>query len=281
MIVCHILSHTNDVESVTMSTTIPIASLTVSELPFSSASSVSNYSLVEALSDAGVYMSQDREPRDSGRPQPEPNTVYLWENGCRVDNSHWNCTTACSNTQLGPNLVWNASSDPGFTYQNCLVYPIIATNAVHNWLDEGSFRLLEKYGIIPNATIPLETPETRPAREEYGQAWPVINRCRRDFCRALFPGRKTCPNPPLYADAGLRLGPSDKPWSPLLVSEAFTRGLNTADRLLRVSILDSVSVDMTLQTRILVGQGYRARHRGGAGNGPNTVVRFSPPTHNN
>lgn len=201
-----------------MSTTTSIASLTVSELPSQSAHLLLDYSLVEALSDAGVSMPQDREPRAPGRPHPKANTVYLWENGCRTYGGGWNCTTACSNTSLGPNLVWNASHDLGYTYQNCLVYPIIATSAAHNWLDEGSFNLLDKYGFISNATIPLEPPKTRPAREEYEQAWPVINNCRRDFCTALFPKKKRCPAPPLFAKTELQLGPSNALWSPQLVN---------------------------------------------------------------
>lgn len=200
-----------------MSSTTSTVSLTVSELPFHSASSLSDYSLVEALSDAGAFMPQDREPHAVGRTQPKGNTVYLWENGCRLYGGGWNCTTACTHSSLGPDLVWNASHDLGFTYQNCLVYPIIATSAAHNWLETDSSTLLEKCGIIPNATIPLELPETRPAREEFVEAWPVINGCRRDFCTALFPKKKRCPAPPSYAKTELQLGPPDALWSLQLV----------------------------------------------------------------
>jgi len=248
-----------------MSTTSSIASLTVSELPLHSASSVSDYSLVEALSDAGAYMPRDRFPHAPWRPQPKANTVYLWENGCQLYSGGWNCTTACtnpSNAALAPNLVWDPSHDPGYTYQNCLVYPIIATSAAHNWLDGGSFGLLEKYGIVPNATIPLDAPgKDHTAREEYEQAWPVINRCRREFCHSLFPKMRNCPNPSLYAKTGLELGPSNGPWSPFLVNETSPRDLNTADRLLRASILSFVFVDMTPQIKILAGLGYHQRHR--------------------
>jgi len=238
-----------------MSATTSIASLTVSELSFHAPSLGSDYSLVEALSDAGAYMPQDRVPHALGRPQPKANTVYLWENGCQLHDGGWNCHTACTDGLHGPNLVWNPSHDNGSTYQNCLVYPIIATSAAHNWLDEGSFKLLEKYGIIPNATIPLEAPEGRPAREKYEQAWPVINDCRRDFCSALFPKKKKCPAKPLYAKTELQLGPPDALWSPQLVSEIFTLGSNTADSIRRASIVDSASVDMMLQIRILVDPG--------------------------
>jgi hypothetical protein len=183
-----------------MSTTTSIASLTVSELPFHSASLVWDYSLVEALSDAGAYMLQDSLPHALGRPQPKRNTAYLWENGCRLHGGERNCTTACTDDSLGPKMVWNASHDKGFTYQNCLVYPIIATSAAQNWLDKDSSDLLEKYGIIPAPIVPLETPETRPARGEYEQAWPVINRCRRELCTSLFPKRKKMPKSTLICE---------------------------------------------------------------------------------
>lgn len=138
-----------------MSTTLSIASLTVSELRFQAQASLSaDYSLVEALSDAGVYMPQDQNRHGPGRPQPNDNTVYLWENGCQLFSGAWDCTTACTNPSLGPRLLWNASHDPGLTYHNCLVYPIIAKSAAQNWLDEGSRKLLDKYGIVPNATLP-------------------------------------------------------------------------------------------------------------------------------
>lgn len=218
-IVWHRSKYTNDTAHITMSTTTSVASLTVSELRFQ-ASLVSDYSLVEALSDAGVYMPQDQNRHGPGRPEPKPNTVYLWENGCQLFSGAWNCTTACTDPLLGPKLVWNASHDFGLTYHNCLVYPIIAKSAAQNWLDEGSFSVLEKYGIVPDAALPLEVPfGNKTAREEYERAWPVINGCRRGLCDALFPRMKSCPVPPAYGETGLNLGPSNRIWSPQLVIE--------------------------------------------------------------
>ena len=215
--------HTNGTAQITMSTTPSIASLTVSELRFQAQASLSvDYSLVEALSDAGVYMPQDQNRHGPGRPQPNDNTVYLWENGCQLFSGAWDCTTACTNTSLGPKLLWNASHDPGLTYHNCLVYPIIAKSAAQNWLDEGSRKLLDKYGIVPDATLPLKIPDkNETARREYERAWPVINNCRQGLCRELFRDTKTkeCPLPPAYGETGLKLGPSDRPWLPQIVSE--------------------------------------------------------------
>lgn len=201
-----------------MSTTLSIASLTVSELRYE-ASLVSGYSLVEALSDAGVYMPQDHNRYGPGRPQHKNNTVYLWENGCQLPNGAWNCTTACTDTSLEQNLVWDAARDPGLTYHNCLVYPIIAKSAAEDWLDD-PHKLLDKYGIVPDAALSLEAPyKNETARREYERAWPVINSCRQGLCRDLFPHRKSCPLPPAYGETGLRLGPSDRSWSPQLVNE--------------------------------------------------------------
>lgn len=214
--------HTNGTAQITMSTTPSIASLTVSELRYE-ASLVPDYSLVEALSDAGVYMPQDQNRQAPGRPQPQANTVYLWENGCQLPNGAWNCTRACTDDVNGPNLLWNTSRDLGLTYHNCLVYPIIAKSAAEDWLDHNSHKLLEKYGIVPDAALPLEVPyKNETARREYERAWPVINNCRRGLCHDLFPHRKSCPLPPTYGETGLELGPSDRSWSPELVNETFS-----------------------------------------------------------
>ena len=251
-IVWYRTKHLKDTTHITMTTTNLIASLTVSELHFQT-SLVTEYSLVEALSDAGVYMPQDQNRHAPGRPQPKANTVYLWEKGCQLFSGTWNCTTACTKASSEQNLVWNASHDAGLTYHNCLVYPIIAKSAAQNWLDEDSHKLLDKYGIVPDASLPLEVT----AREEYERAWPVINGCRRELCHALFPKMKSCPNPPFYGETGLKLGPPDEIWSPQLVNETVHCDLDTADWVNRAWTLDFAFVGMMLPIRTLVGRGYR------------------------
>jgi hypothetical protein len=104
---------------VSISTIASASSLTVKELSTVSPRPVS-YSFVDALSDAGVYIARDHNPEAVGRPAHLPNTVYLWESGCRTIGG-WNCPTSCTN----PTKVWN-SLDSFFTIQNCLVYPILA-----------------------------------------------------------------------------------------------------------------------------------------------------------
>lgn len=198
-----------------MSTTTVTSSLTVSELP-ALATPFPGYSLVEALSDAGVHMPQDHEPHASWRPSSQANTVYLWENGCQLDGGDWNCTMACAGPVNGPKLVWNTTNGAAFTYQNCLVYPIIATSAANDWLVESPAGLLEKHRIVPNGTLPLEDSNAT-TEVEYRQAWPVINHCRQEFCRAVFPWLPTCPFEATPSSTELSLGPSNKLWSPWLV----------------------------------------------------------------
>lgn len=110
-------------------------------------------------------------------PEPRNNTLFLWESGCRIGDT-WNCTLACSDSETGLNMVWN-STGAMFTLQNCLVYPVLATAAAHEWLEQHPADLLEKFGITPHEMMPISTTTDT---ERSASAWPAIGGCLKRAC---------------------------------------------------------------------------------------------------
>lgn len=157
----------------TSTSSLSHVSLTVVLQPTQSAISTEPYLYSDAVNDAlGNGYSHY-----IGSPESRNNTLFLWESGCRIGDT-WNCTLACSDSETGLNMVWN-SSDAMFTLQNCLVYPILATAAAYEWLEQDPPDLLDNFGITPHEMMPINT--TTDA-ERSGSAWPVINGCLKRAC---------------------------------------------------------------------------------------------------
>lgn len=198
--------------STIMSTITSIASLTVRELPLQP-TSPSNYSFVEALSDAGVRMTRDLDPQARGRPPHEHNIVYLWEAGCRM-NDTWDCQVSCMNSSARAKMVWG-SPDAMFTLQNCLIFPILEYTSAKDWLIQDPPGLLEKYGIMPNSGVSIGDD-----KKQAQDFWPAIRDCRSAMCSDLFEG-KGCPadnNATYHATPVMHaVGSSGSLWQPHLV----------------------------------------------------------------
>jgi hypothetical protein len=160
--------------------TEPLAPLTVKEQVALRKPLDQEYSLVLALSDAGVKHMGNQRPRLQGRPPVEDNRVYLWQSGCLV-NDVWNCDLACST----PTHVWN-DTNATFTYQNCLLQPILALSAAQQWLVQDPPGLLNKYGISTNLTASIgDDPQ-------HALQWPVVKRCTERFCDEIRPNSAYC-----------------------------------------------------------------------------------------
>lgn len=103
---------------------------------------------------------------------PDDQKAVLYSDGCRVNGTR-DCTKACLDTTVGPSIVWN-SPDTLFTLHNCIEYPRLSTAAAHGELSAESSKLLEKYNIIANDTLPANASNVN--------AWPVISGCLRKMC---------------------------------------------------------------------------------------------------
>lgn len=161
-----------------MSKTTTTSILTVRELTPNP--TLTNYSFVEALSDAGYSVYYDSDPEARGRPAGEKNIVYLWDSGCRTPDG-WDCERSCRNATA----VWT-SADSMFTLQNCLIRPFLEYSAAKGWLHEDSAGLLDRYGIGLSTSNSVE-----PAIPQRGD-WPAIGDCRKAMCQQLRPDRKDC-----------------------------------------------------------------------------------------
>ncbi|KAF2149511.1 hypothetical protein K461DRAFT_271100 [Myriangium duriaei CBS 260.36] len=115
------------------------------------------YGLEDAIKDA------------SGNSTNGAGFVTLWDSGCRVDGG-WNCTVACLDPVVGPQLTWN-SDNASYTLQNCMVLPLLARAAATKTLVEDTAGLLEKYQIPVSSSLGAST-----------DGWPVINQCTVAFC---------------------------------------------------------------------------------------------------
>jgi hypothetical protein len=182
------------------------ASLTVVLRPTQSVVTTESYLYEDALYDARGYGSYSDYP---GSPHPGNNTLFLWESGCRVGET-WNCTLACLDLEAGPNMVWN-SSEAMFTLQNCLVYPILATAAAHDWLVQDTPGLLDKFEIPSRDILPTNT--TTEDLKLSTSAWPVINGCLQRVCAPLNgeDSEYSCSRPDTKRTR-YRAGPQDSPW---------------------------------------------------------------------
>lgn len=109
------------------------------------------------------------------------NTFTLWESGCHSNNGEHNCTAACYDPNLGPQMVWNSTGNMT-TLQNCLIYPILTRASENGWLIEKPPGLLKKYNIVVNSTSPKNSPNYEPQEDE----WPVINKCMQTMCNLIY-----------------------------------------------------------------------------------------------
>ncbi len=99
--------------------------------------------------------------------------LQLYDSGCKVGNG-WNCTAACLDTELGPNLLWN-TTNTGYTLQNCIVLPFIAALLAASDLTPTAVKLAQKYQIAPDASLFNSSNAS-------AISWPVINNCINQFC---------------------------------------------------------------------------------------------------
>jgi hypothetical protein len=190
--------------------TAPVTSLTVKEQAALPTTVDGEYSLVLALSDAGVKHMGNQTPRLQGRPLVEDNTVYLWQSGCLTDNV-LNCDLAC----MTPHKVWNGTNAT-FTYQNCLLQPILALSAAEKWLVEDPPGLLDKYGISTNLTTAVGHDPQQSLQ------WTAMDKCTEKFCKEIRPNSDYCFGGPGHRKLKYALGGFDPPWYPIVVSpEAF------------------------------------------------------------
>jgi hypothetical protein len=213
------------------------ASLTVVLQPTPTADTIESYLYEDALDDARGYGSAGDY---SGSPHLGNNTLFLWESGCRVGET-WNCTLACADLKAGPNMVWN-SSEAMFTLHNCLVYPILATAAAHDWLVQDPAGLLDKFKIPSHDILP--TNATTEDLELSASAWPVINGCLKKVCAPLNAEdvEHECSGPDTKRTRYLA-GPQDSPWNVNLVR--FLK-MSVASRLIADN--DGVRLSMETQT---------------------------------
>lgn len=186
--------------------TIHTVSLTVKEQAALPTAAIQEYSLVSALSDAGVKNMGEQASQPLGRPSVENNTVYLWKSGCLVDDA-WNCDLAC----MRPTHVWN-DANAAFTYQNCVILPILAVSAANQWLVEDPPGLLARYGISTDLTTSIENDPQRSLH------WPVINSCTDRFCHEIRPNNEYCLGGLGHQRLKYAVGPFDPPWYPDVVS---------------------------------------------------------------
>ncbi|KAK0279956.1 hypothetical protein LTR35_001005 [Friedmanniomyces endolithicus] len=99
--------------------------------------------------------------------------LQLYDSGCKVGNG-WNCTAACLDTELGPDLLWN-TTNTGYTLQNCIVLPFIAALLAASELTPTAVKLAQKYQIAPDASLFNSSNAS-------AISWPVINNCINQFC---------------------------------------------------------------------------------------------------
>ncbi|TKA69406.1 hypothetical protein B0A55_07838 [Friedmanniomyces simplex] len=97
--------------------------------------------------------------------------LQLYDSGCKVGNG-WNCTAACLDTEVGPNMVWNTTGYGMYTMQNCVVFPFIAALLAASNLAPAAVELAQKYQIAPDASLVNNS----------SAAWPVINNCINQYC---------------------------------------------------------------------------------------------------
>ena len=119
--------------------------------------------------------------------------LVLYERGCQVDGG-WNCTAACLDTNLGPNLTWNTTNST-YTLHNCMVLPYIASLLAVGNLTAQAVNISNHYGIPSDATL-VNNPDL---------GWPVINNCIKSYCDIVgTPGcdasHNTTPNLTLYTN---------------------------------------------------------------------------------
>lgn len=185
-----------------------IASLTLREQSGPSTFSA-RYTFDDAKYDAAGKLGSQYE----ASPPPASNTVFLWESGCRANDS-WNCTAACMDEEIGPTMLWN-STTAMFTLQNCLINPLVALSAAQGWLLEEPVGLLEKYEIY-GARSDLEAfnisewvSNNEPLAEmPWGTSSLVVNSCTRAFCAEVYsdPRHSECVHVDLMYPTDLRCG---------------------------------------------------------------------------
>jgi hypothetical protein len=124
-------------------------------------------SLLEAY---GGWYSIDQAILDVNRGRSTG--LLLQETGCQVPSGGWNCTAACLDVTLGPQLVWGQQDTSTATLANCLQLPYIA-NLLANDAIEDAGDLAAKYNILPNNDSSLIGTV---------QGYPVVWDCLEAFC---------------------------------------------------------------------------------------------------
>ncbi|KAK5693867.1 hypothetical protein LTR17_024953 [Elasticomyces elasticus] len=112
--------------------------------------------------------------------------LQLYDTGCRTGETTWNCTAACLDTDVGPDMVWNSSALGMYTLQNCVVLPVIAALLASSSLTSAAVALAQKYEIASDASL------------INGTAWPVLSNCFDQYCEANgdnTPGCNSTSNP--------------------------------------------------------------------------------------
>lgn len=109
-------------------------------------------------------------------------TLTLWDSGCRSIDGSYNCTAACKDTTVGPQMTWNLRGNMT-TLQNCLIYPILSQASENGWLTEEPSGLLGKYKIVVN-----NASQTNNSQNELQGAsqWPVINNRMQRMCQLVY-----------------------------------------------------------------------------------------------
>lgn len=154
---------------ITMSNTLA-QTLTLVERAAIPTTTPNAYLFNDAISDAFGWNASEFK---GSLPQAR-DTVFLWENGCKMGDA-WDCTTACFDPVQGVEMVWN-STDAMFTMQNCLLYPVLASAAAQLLLVQDPPGLLEKYGIDTSSTLDAESIANATTY------FPVLESCVREFC---------------------------------------------------------------------------------------------------
>lgn len=80
--------------------------------------------------------------------------VFLLESGCKIPTGGWNCTSACIDPTLGPQLTWGPRNATTATVANCLQMPYIAYGGASGENVDPD-HLFEKYNILLNANETL------------------------------------------------------------------------------------------------------------------------------
>lgn len=202
--------------------------LTVKAQPAQSVLPDQAYLYHDAVFDAlGVAMESggnaNEEPY-AGSPAPVFNTLFLWESGCRFNES-WNCTRACLDPYIGPGMVWSAA-DAMFTLHNCLLYPLLANSSFHGWLVEDPPGLLDTFGI---SALDLTGDEGFKAWGANVSTLPVVQDCITAMCDLVYdePSLSVCSEPSglgwLSWSTAYGVGPTDDLgsidhlWRPVIV----------------------------------------------------------------